>query len=66
MGCDHSKIQVVREGRGYVWSCALCGDRMTFWDGRVWKAIGMDPLEEGEGFTFNVVERGSEFHGRDD
>jgi len=57
--CDHSKIQVIRRGRRYEWSCALCGDRMLTWDHRVWKQIMGVHLEEGAGFKFNIVERGA-------
>lgn len=60
--CGHEKIQVIRKGRAYVWSCALCGDEMLIWDRLVWdKFMGdMPSLAEGEGFTFNIVKRGSD------
>jgi hypothetical protein len=58
MECNHEKIQCVRKGRGYVWSCALCGDQMLVWDGKVWETLGLDELEEGEGFNFSIVEGG--------
>lgn len=58
--CKHDKIQVTRQGRSYVWACALCGDEMVRWDKKVWKTLGLDPLEQGEGFRFRVTERGFE------
>ena len=58
--CDHNKIKVIREERGYVWSCALCGDETAVWSEKIWETMGMDPLEEGQGFVFNIVERGLE------
>ena len=62
--CKHDKIQVIRRGRSYVWSCALCGDEMVRWDKSVWKAVMADfvgpqqseHLAEGEGFRFRIVE----------
>jgi len=63
MECDHSKIQVIRKGRGYVWSCALCGDQMLVWDRKVWEKLGLDELEQGEGFNFSIVERGEGVEG---
>jgi len=53
MECKHDKIQVIRQGRSYVWSCSLCGRS-------VWKTIGLDPLKEGEGFRFRITEKGAE------
>lgn len=66
--CKHDKIQVIRRGRSYVWSCALCGDEMVRWDERVWEAVMADfvgalpdeHLAEGEGFIFRITERGAE------
>ena len=55
--CPHNKIQVIRKGRSYVWSCALCGDEMVRWDGKVWETLQLDELQEGEGFIFNVVKK---------
>lgn len=57
MDCEHSKIKVIRFGRGYMWTCALCGDYMLTWDRKVWETLGLDELEQGEGFVFNIVER---------
>lgn len=53
--CPHNKIQVIRQKRGYLWSCALCGNEMTRWDDIVWSKLGLDELQEGEGFVYNVV-----------
>lgn len=60
MECDHSKIQCIRRGRRYVWSCALCGDVMLKWSQKVWDTLfeDMPELEDGEGFTFRIVEGG--------
>ena len=58
MECDHSKIKVVRFGRGYIWTCALCGNYMLTWDRKVWEHIMGEHLEQGEGFIFNIVKRG--------
>lgn len=58
MLCDHNKIQIIHEERGWVWSCALCGDEMSVWNERVWDAIVGEQLDIGEGFVFNIVERG--------
>ena len=60
MECDHGKIQVIRQGRSYVWSCSLCGDEMLKWDKKVWSVLGLDPLGQGEGFRFRITERGAE------
>jgi len=49
MDCKHDKIKVVRFGRGYVWTCALCNEY-----------IMKEHLAQGEGFVFNIVERGSD------
>ena len=57
--CPHNKIQVIRKGRSYVWSCALCGDEMVRWERKVWEYLQLDELEEGQGFIFNVVPLGS-------
>ena len=56
--CEHGKIQVIRKGRTYVWSCVLCGDEMLRWDKKVWSTLGLEPLKQGEGFNFSIVERG--------
>ena len=58
--CEHDKIQVIREGRSYIWSCMLCGDEMVVWDKKVWSTLGLDALEQGEGFRFRITERESE------
>jgi len=63
MECDHSKIKCVRRGRGYVWSCALCEDQVLVWDRKVWETLGLDELEQGEGFNFSIVERGKGVEG---
>ena len=60
--CKHdSKIQVIRKGRRYIWSCAECGKQISVWSDRVWKAL-LDEmpheLAEGEGFVFRIEERG--------
>ena len=73
MDCDHSKIQVIRQGRSYVWSCALCGDEVVRWDKSVWSAVLSDfvgalpseHLAEGEGFVFRIKERRAERVGTD-
>ena len=69
--CDHGKIQVIRRGRSYVWSCALCGKEMVRWEKIVWEAVmsnfvgalESEHLAEGEGFTFRITERGMEREG---
>jgi len=59
--CQHdSKLKVIREKRGYVWRCADCEDEMVVWVRAVWEALGLDELVIGEGFTFNIVKRGSD------
>ena len=60
MECDHGKIQAIRKGRSYVWSCSLCGDEMLKWDKKVWSTLGLDQLKQGEGFRFRITERGAE------
>jgi len=60
MDCKHDKIKVIRFGRGYVWTCALCNEYMLTWDRKVWKAVMKEHLAQGEGFVFNIVERGSD------
>lgn len=62
--CEHTKIKVIRQKHGYVWSCADCNQQMALWNNIVWQKIVADrvipdvELGIGEGFTFNVVERG--------
>jgi hypothetical protein len=58
--CDHSKIQIRRKARGYQWSCVLCGNKGAFWDDKVWEQIVGEHLQEGEGFTFDIVRRGDD------
>lgn len=56
--CKHDKIQVIRHGRVYVWSCSLCGNEMAKWDKKVWDTLGMDQIAEGEGFKFRITQKG--------
>ena len=69
--CQHNKIKVIRQGRGYVWSCALCGEEIVRWDRFVWDAVMQGVVEnaelvEGEGFLFDIVEGGSDAGHRPD